>query len=406
MADTTKRQDIIVRILCVVFAFALWLYVTNIENPTTTREIDGVEVRFINEDKLIENQNLILSPEQDIAVTLTIEGPTSIIYNVKAEDFRVEADLSAYFLQKGVNEIRADISSYPRNINVKNNTGSIMVKIDVDEYALKDVPVYPDIDVNTQTGSYAGEPQLTPTSAQISGPSTYVNRVKYLLARGEISNAESDQTVSLNLQPVDENFNFVNNVTVEPTNVSVTVPIRQSKFLTVNVKTQGELPPGLQLKSIEVTPQKVEVIGDEEVLNSLTSIDTEPIDLSKLSENGEVKAKLVIADKISLVEDNSTVLVKINTVEKVQKTFTVPISIINLSEGLSSELGTPQVTILAEAEASIMEGVTAEDFKVEVNAAGLREGAHELSITVTTAKSDIRIVNYTPELVNITINAQ
>lgn len=404
MADTTKRQDIIVRILCVVFAFALWLYITNIENPTVTREINDIEVQFINQDKLIENQKLIMSPEQEIAVTLTIEGPTSDVYNVKGQDFRLEADLSAYSLQKGINEIPVEILSYPKNINIK-STGFLRVRIEVDEYASKDVPVYPDIDINTKTGSYADEPQLTPTSAQISGPSAYVNRVKYLMARGEISNAERDETISLNLQPVDEDFNFVSNVTVEPTNVSVTVPIRQSKFLTVNVKTQGELPSGLQLKSIEVTPQKIEVIGDEDVLNTLTTIDTEPIDLSKLPENGEVNAKLVIADKISLVENNSTVLVKINTVEKVQKTFTVPISIVNLSENYKSQLETAQVTILAEAEAAKMEEVTAGDFKVEVNASGLREGTHELSVTVTTAKSDVRIVNYSPELVKININA-
>ena len=248
MADTTKRQDIIVRIVCVVFAFALWLYVTNMENPTITREINDIEVQFINQDKLIENQKLIMSPEQAIAVTLTIEGPTSDVYSVKVQDFRLEADLSAYSLQKGFNEIPVEILSYPRNINIK-STGFLRVRIEVDEYASKDVPIYPDIDINTKSGSYAGEPQLTPTSAQISGPSAYVNRVKYLLARGEISNAERDETVSLNLQPVDEEFNFVSNVTVEPTNVLVTVPIRQSKFLTVNVKTQGELPSGLQLKA-------------------------------------------------------------------------------------------------------------------------------------------------------------
>ena len=135
-------------------------------------------------------------------------------------------------------------------------------------------------------------------------------------------------------------------------------------------------------------------------------IDTEPIDLSKLSENGEVNAKLVIADKISLVEIEFTLLVKINTVEKVQKTFTVPISIVNLSESYKGELETAQVTILAEAELAKMEEVTAEDFKEEVNASGLREGTHELSVTVTTTKSDVRIVNYSPELVNININEE
>ena len=405
MADTTKRQDIIVRIVCVVFAFALWLYVTNVENPTVNREINDIEVQFINQDKLLENQKLIMSPDQEIVVDLTIEGPSSDVYNVKAKDFRLEADLSAYSLQKGINEVPVEILSYPRNINIK-STGFLRVRVEVDEYASRDVPVYPDIDISTKTGFYADEPQLTPTSAQISGPSAYVNRVKYLLAKGEISNAESDETVSLNLQPVDENFDFIDYVTVEPTNVSVTVPIRKSKFLTVNVKTQGELPAGLQLKSIDVTPQKVEVIGDEEVLNTLTTIDTEPIDLSELPENGEVNAKLIIADKISLVGNNSTIFVKINTVEKVQKTFTVPISIVNLTENYKSELEIAQVTILAEAEGTIMEEVTADDFKVEVNASGLREGIHELSITVTTTKSDVRIVNYSPELVNINIKPE
>ncbi len=403
MANTsTKRQELMVRIICVICAFGLWLFVTNSENPTRTYELKGIPVELINAETL-KDSNLIVSPgQEDITVSLNIEGPTTEVFSVKPSEFKLKVDLSDYALKKGENSIPVEISDYPPNISIK-STGFPRVKIIIDEYVKKSIPVYSDLNITTKQGAYSSEPTVNPTNGLISGPLEYVNKVKYLLAKGDVTNADKDVSISLPLTPVDENMKEVPYVDVEPSNANITVPIRQSKFLTINVKTKGTLPNGLSIKSIEVTPDKLEVIGDEAVLNKLTTIDTEPIDLSALPENGEVNAKVIITDKISLVNSKSTVLVKINTVKKVQKTLTVPVTLTGVAEGFTGSLENTSITVVAEAEEGIIDTITPADFKAEVNAQGLKEGNHQGAINVTSSKSDVRIINYNPEVTVITI---
>lgn len=400
MDNSNKKQEIMVRIICVILAFALWLYVTNLENPTRTFTLNNVPVELKNKE-VLKDLKLALLPNQDFTVSIKIEGPTSDVFSAKPNQFKIVADLGAYALKKGENEIPVEIISNPSNISVKNQF--LRVKVMIDDYAEKSVPILPEVKVSTKQGAYASEPDPKPTNGLVSGPAQYVNNVKYLLAKGEVSNADKDVSVTLPLKPVDEDKKEVSHVEKEPANATVTIPVRKSKFVNVNVKTKGALPNGITLKNIDVTPNKLEVIGDEAVLNNINSLDTEPIDLSKITSSGGVNAKVMITDKIRLINNNNNVLVNINVAKVAQRSLNIKLALTGVLEQFNAQPERDAITVLIEGEESVVASANVEDFNAEINATGLAEGTHELPIKVTSKKPEIRVVNSNPDKLKVTI---
>lgn len=42
----TKDSTLIVKLICLLLSFGLWLYISNVENPVRTYEIKNIPVEF------------------------------------------------------------------------------------------------------------------------------------------------------------------------------------------------------------------------------------------------------------------------------------------------------------------------------------------------------------------------
>ena len=69
--DNGNEKRIVVKLVCVILSFILWLYVSNVENPTRTSDIKAVEVTLENTD-VLKDSNLCLKPDQKFLVDLKI----------------------------------------------------------------------------------------------------------------------------------------------------------------------------------------------------------------------------------------------------------------------------------------------------------------------------------------------
>ena len=119
----------IAMIVCVLLSFSLWLYITNVENPSKIRTITNVEVNILNIDYL-EQKGLILEPNQKLTVDIKVEAPASQIYSINAEDFNVQVNLDEYALKVGINNIPIEFISYPDGVTIKNNN-SLQLKLKI-----------------------------------------------------------------------------------------------------------------------------------------------------------------------------------------------------------------------------------------------------------------------------------
>ena len=80
MDKKDKRQKIIVKLVCVLLSFGLWIYVTNIQSSIRTYTLKDVPVRLLN-TKSLNQFNLAISPGQDFTVDLKIEGDSKYIFS-------------------------------------------------------------------------------------------------------------------------------------------------------------------------------------------------------------------------------------------------------------------------------------------------------------------------------------
>ena len=139
MLKKIEGKNFLVKFICLLLSFSLWLYIINVENPVREYTLKGVPVQIINSDMLKE-YNLVMVPNQNLGVDLNLEGPSSVIYKVKKEQFKIILNLGAYVLKEGDNSIPVEIANYPTNINIKNN-GFLRVNVVLDKYQEKSLPI-------------------------------------------------------------------------------------------------------------------------------------------------------------------------------------------------------------------------------------------------------------------------
>ena len=80
--DKSENRTLIVKIICLLLSFGLWLYISNVENPLRTYELKNIPVELTNEDSLTNSKFAIVNKQQ-FTVDLKLEGPSSEVIKIK-----------------------------------------------------------------------------------------------------------------------------------------------------------------------------------------------------------------------------------------------------------------------------------------------------------------------------------
>lgn len=396
--EKQSKEEIIIKICCIIAAFTLWFYVINIENSTTYK-IRNVSVHFINEQALGDSKLAIL-PNQQFTITLTVRGNASDLYSITPDKFNAVADLSTYVVKKGENHVPVEIKGYPGNVNVVSENW--WVKVNLDDLVEKTVPIKLDLEGTTKDGYLASPPTITPTDAIVSGCAQYINTITSVHAKVPINNASKDVTATLLLQATDANNNNVGNIaTMKPKYVDVIVPINRTKTVNIVVKTKDNLSRNLKMKSLVSTPDRIDISGNSSIAN-LSYLNTEPIDLSALTDSGTITAKLVLPAGVKLLNSNGTVSVRVSVEKSIQKNLSLVIQSKNLNGLFTSTLDTPNVKVIIVGLESIINALKPEDVMGSVDLTSAVEGVNSLNVTVT-APNGVTVLSQDPLKVSATL---
>lgn len=403
MDSKAKNKEIIVRVVCLILSFGLWLYISNVENPTREYRLDKVPVEILNVET-IKDQKLAVSPNQEFYVTLNLEGPANEIYKITPEQFKITADLSAYALKKGENSIPVNIVNYPKSINIK-NTNFLRVKVRLDDYVEKSIPIKSEIKITAKQGTHAEFPQIRPINALISGAGEYVNNVKTLVVSGDIRNADSNVSMSLPIKALGENNKEIEGVNIDPVNAEVLVVVKKEKLVPVNISTTGKLPEGLVLKGLSPSTERVEVVGDDDVLDKISEVYTEPIDLSSITDSREVISKLTLPRNVQLSnEQQQQVKVKIVINALITKQYQIPVTIKGLADGFQSSINPQNITVILRGIEDDITNFNIQDIKAEVDLTNSKEGENVLPVMLTNSNNKVQVVSENPDKVKITVS--
>ncbi len=402
--DKQKRQDIIIRICCVIAALVLWMYIRSSEDPITTSVIKYVPVKILNEDTLAD-RDLVLIPNQDFYINLTVKAPASTIKDLDKKEFTLVADLQGYALTPGENKVQVKVKEAIPGVSVVNSDGLLM-KVDVDTLADKYVNVTSGIVGEVADGYYNDDSVISPNSIKISGPQRYLDQVVGAVAQVDITNVSTDIDKSCKVTLVDSEEREVTGLSVYPEYVQVKIQVKKGKYLGINVQTTGTAAPGVTIVSMEAAPKSIEVAGVSEIIDEIKSINTAPINISNITESTTVDASLIMPEGIHSVNNEKTVKVKITVKKFTEKTLSIPINYMNLGEKLTLENSTPTLKLVITGEESELNKVSEDKLKAIVDLKSITEGSHEVKIQLTGVPNTVQIKNQTPEKINITIKAK
>ncbi|KHD35727.1 hypothetical protein NL50_12220 [Clostridium acetobutylicum] len=400
--EKKTKQEIVIRIMCFIAAFCLWLYISNYENPIKTYKIKNIPVTINNTDVLKDN-NLALAPNQKFQITVTIKGNATDVYRVKPSEFKIAADISAYAVKKGENKIPVEIVKSPGNVSIVQEE-NMWVNVKIDKIIKKDVSVVikKQAKSNYLTGIYDAFP--TPSKVSVSGASEIVLNVDHVEGIVDIKNEDEDSFVSkVKLEAVDAKGNVIGNVAIDNKEIDATLTKRKkSKTVGINVKTTGQSPSGVKIKAITPSTNTIQIVGVGDNVNNLSSIDTEPIDLSKISVGETVQVKLIVPEGVRLTNSNDSINVKIDTDNTVQKTFKVNITTSNLGQDLKAQLSNTTLDVVASGYGTDINNVKDGDIKANLDLSNLAEGTYSQSVNVT-LPSGLTKVSQDVDKVNVTI---
>ncbi|MFR2742694.1 MAG: YbbR-like domain-containing protein [Clostridium saudiense] len=366
MDNWNNKQKVIVQLVCILLSLGLWIYVTNIENPIKSYELNNVPVEILNSDSL-KDTGLALAPNQNFYVKLKVEGNTQDLFSIDKSDFKITVDLSEFVLKKGENKIAVNIKEAPSTVKIKNSSG-LTITVNTEEYSTKEVPVKSEINVISKSSYYVATPVFSPETVVVSGPESLVNKVTKVIAEGEESNAVKTIVKDYIISAVDDNGNEVTGVQLSQKWVEATIEINEGKTVPIKINTTGTLPNGLRLKSISSDTTEIGITGPEEILNNVSEIGTEVIDLSGIKDSTTVEVALGIPDGISIHNGESSIKVNIS-IDKVQtKEFTISYSIVGTTaEGLTIIPDSDKVTITVSGYADVLNSLTEANFAAELD---------------------------------------
>lgn len=366
--DKSKKDKAIIIAICTLLSIGLWIYVTNVENKIRTTEISKIPVELINVDDL-KTSKLALAPNQDLSVTLKIEGNTGDINKIKKSDFKVQVDLSEYVWKKGDNKVPVSIVDYPITVNVK-NTNTLTVLIKIEDFTEKTMKVESNITVTPEIGYYASEAIISPSEVEIMGAESAINKVEKLVVQDTKLNVSEDIIGDYKIKALDKDNKEVQDVSLSTDTVKVEVKVSKGKLVKINIPLSGALPEGLKLKGLESDKEYIEILGDKVDIDGISEISTEIIDLSSITESKEFNLKVITPEGVEIAQGEEYVKVKVNVLKYSNKEFTIPYTIKGASQDVKITTDKEKIKVIIGGYESDLQKLNEENIKAYIDLTG------------------------------------
>lgn len=281
--------------LCI--SIFLWGYVTNMHDPVQRKTLTNVPIS-IESLEVLESQNLAIDAKSPAVVNVVVEGRYSVIQNVSSKDISVTMDLSDLALKEGSNTILLNISSLNKDIKIVKEKTSLQTKIEIVKLLQKEIPIIVNAIGDLDSNYIAGEPLLSKDKVIASGTKEALNDVKYVMATVELNGATNTIKTTSQLKAINKVGNEATNIILKDKEIDLSIPINFVKEVPVELQTKNNVPYGHKLDKFVLDRTSIYIVGSKKVLDKITSIKTEELDLSRRYYDFDKKLNLVFPNGV------------------------------------------------------------------------------------------------------------
>ena len=409
MDNWKTKQKIIVQIVSLFISIGLWLYVTNTENPIRTVEVSKVPVQLLNANDL-SKQGMALVPNQSIYVDLKVEGYSQDVYKLNKDNFSIKIDLAEYALKLGDNSIPITIVDTPSNVTVK-NTSNLVVTVKIEEIIEKDFKVESRIDVAAKANYYVAQPQINPETVTVSGPKSLVSQVKGVVVLGQEDNVFEDIVKNYEVVAIGDSGDTVEGVKLSTERVQVIIKVNPGKSVPIKVGTIGNAGYNINIASMELSQNYVEITGPQYILDSISEIYTEAIDLSRITKNSNMEVALIFPDGIEKASISYvTVSIEVEEVKEskeneVTREFEVEYTTSGLASDFNMTASSDKVKIVLKGSKNKLDSINIENIVASIDLSSITDVGQYTetpAVNITGDAEGVEIISVESIIINVT----
>ena len=365
----SQKNNMWMKILSVVIAVLIWLFVANTNDPVVTKRFYSIPVKVMNEDALTKRGYAyeILDGEE---VNITVKGKSSIVRSMGISDFQAIADFSKL----------SKVDAVPIDVTAKKYSDQL------------DITLGTTNTMKIKKGYAVGRVTSTPNLIKVSGPENLLSSAKEIRATVSVDGISHDVTATDKPVLYDEEGKKIisNQIEFDTASIGIYIELWKTKTVDVKLSYTGEPAKNYHLVSFDYEPKQITIAAPDDMLESLDSITLDSVSIEGLTEDYEKDIDLtqtVLPDNVILANDDTSDVKVKATIEKITShklSFTKKdINITNNTNNYKVSFDKDSdYSILVDGAASAVKNLDIKDFVPWIDINGLEPGTHEVSLHV------------------------
>lgn len=378
------RRNWGLKLVSLLFAVILWNYVIGEVDPVHTVTFTKIPVTFSETGKtLLENANFTVKgalPDKTVDVTLEMKRSEAALIN--KDQISAVVDLGG-ITSAGEKKLKIRIT-VPRG-TVTSPQPEITVEIEKKEKL--PVPVVAEAEGELPQGLWRGDFKLNVSQVEVSGASSLVKKVasaRIVVQQAELTASGSSARP---IELVDEDGNVLQDVgglTITPSSCIVNYDVYPTKTVRIDGENSinGKTAKGYEIKDVSVDPQEIIIAGPQDLLATIESLATEPVDVGGRDSDVSISRRVVLPTGIHAVGVD-TVQVHVFISEKMTAVTLedLPVHVENLADNLVLETRDMLATVTVTCPELLADRIKKSSIRLTVDAEGLADRAYTLPIT-------------------------
>lgn len=292
------KGNIKAKIISILAALALWLYVLAVVDPDEKKVIVDIPIT-INKMNQLENEGFVVYPKTDFKTDITLEGKLSELQKLTRDNIDIYGEIINPVEGSNVVILRTNISN---RVSRELKDSSVVVNLE------KRIKKQVDVKVNLN-GSLKDEIIKTTTNYKkvtVSGAASLVDKVDYVGLDLDTDKIDKDSYFEKEVQAkAYDNKGNVLDLDMNVKKITVSGEFRQTKSLPLKIDYSGSL---YDLDSYALSPEKIVVAGSGETLKNIEYIKTKKLTDNDLNQLLNKKVEIVLPEGIKLKNENTEIL--------------------------------------------------------------------------------------------------
>ncbi|MDI9515009.1 MAG: CdaR family protein [Bacillota bacterium] len=383
LIDRLFEKDVVVKVLSVLIAILIWFLVLDQDNPFTERTIT---VPLTSNVEVLDAKNLqIIGSSIPATVDIRIKGRRKRVDSVSSGDFSVFLDLSEVE-GSGIKSVDVGSPEYTGDKDIIIiGTNPTSVRLHFERVVGKQYPVTIEFTGSLPEGYQVVNQRVDPGIILIEEKEGTLSRVGRVVALVNLNDLSVTKELVVRATVYDiEGKPMPQFEGKYPAIVSFDL----ARKLPLATPIKGKPKTGYYFKEIIPDPSSVLVIGTKNLLDSLSRIEAEAIDIEGKSETFKTELNLIVPQGAALAETSRpvTALVSIDPLSTRTIQFsTNMISIYDSDTTGSFEYAIvhSSVNIPVEGRPELIQDLKADNIKCSISVKDLGEGDHQVPVTVS-----------------------